>query len=141
MQAYPQGCLQPPPLNILIFKVQFQIEIAPPSLKKKSFKSQRGLCSSLQVNEDLFSGKVTHYLLLKNLTGRNWHNYWFQFTPLCPTLCDPMYCSTPGLPVHHQLLELAQIYVHQVSDAIQPSHPWLSPSPPALSFPRFIPRT
>ena len=49
--------------------------------------------------------------------------------------------STPGFLVHHQLLELAQIYVHQVSDAIQPSHPWLSPSPPALSFPRFIPRT
>ena len=38
---------------------------------------------------------------------------------LCPTLCDPMACSTPGLPVHHQLLELAQTYVHQIGDAIQ----------------------
>ena len=50
---------------------------------------------------------------------------------LCPTLCDPMNCSTPGLPVHHQLLEFTQIHVHWVSDAIQPSHPLSSPSPPA----------
>ena len=49
----------------------------------------------------------------------------------CPTLCDPMNCSTPGLPVHHQLLEFTQTHVHQVSDAIQPSHPLSSPSPPA----------
>ena len=41
----------------------------------------------------------------------------------CPTLCDPMDCSTPGFPVHHQLLELAQTHVHQVGDAIQPSYP------------------
>ena len=47
----------------------------------------------------------------------------------CPTLCDPMDCSTPGFPVHHQLLELTQIHVHRVSNAIQPSHPLLSPSP------------
>ena len=49
----------------------------------------------------------------------------------CPTLCDPMNCSTPGLPVHHQLPEFTQTHVHRVSDAIQPSHPLLSPSPPA----------
>ena len=49
----------------------------------------------------------------------------------CPTLCDPMNCSTPGLPVHHQLLEFTQTHVHRVSDAIQLSHPLLSPSPPA----------
>ena len=48
----------------------------------------------------------------------------------CPTLCDPMNRSTPGLPVHHQLLEFAQTHVHRVSDAIQPSHPLSSPSPP-----------
>ena len=47
----------------------------------------------------------------------------------CPTLCDPMNCSMPGLPVHHQLPELTQTHVHQVGDAIQPSHPLLSPSP------------
>ena len=49
----------------------------------------------------------------------------------CPTLCDPMNRSTPGLPVHHQLPEFTQTHVHQVGDAIEPSHPLLSPSPPA----------
>ena len=49
----------------------------------------------------------------------------------CPTLCDPMNCSTPGLPVHHKLPEFTQTHDHGVSDAIQPSHPLLSPSPPA----------
>ena len=51
-------------------------------------------------------------------------------TQSCPTLCNPMNSSMPGLPVHHQLLEFTQTHVHQVSDAIQPSHPLLSPSPP-----------
>ena len=49
----------------------------------------------------------------------------------CPTLCDPMNRSMPGLPVHHQLLDFTQTHVHRVSDAIQPSHPLSSPSPPA----------
>ena len=49
----------------------------------------------------------------------------------CPILCDPMNHSTPGLPVHHQLLEFTQTHIHRVSDAIQPSHPLLSPSLPA----------
>ena len=52
----------------------------------------------------------------------------------CPTLCDPMNLSMPGLPVHHQLPESTQTYVHWVSDAIQPSHPLSSPSPPALNL-------
>ena len=51
----------------------------------------------------------------------------------CPTVCDPINHSTPGLPVHHQLLEFTQSHVHWVSDAIQPSHPLSSPSPPALN--------
>ena len=50
------------------------------------------------------------------------------------TLCNPMDCSTPGLLVHYQLPEIAQIHVHQVSDAIQPSHPLSSPSPPAFNL-------
>ena len=55
----------------------------------------------------------------------------------CLTLCDPMNCSTPGLPVHHQLLEFTQTHVHRVSDAIQPSHPLsapllLPPIPPSI---------
>ena len=51
-------------------------------------------------------------------------------TQLCPTLCDPMNRSMPGLPVHHQLPEFTQTHVHRVSDAIQPSHPLSSLSPP-----------
>ena len=50
-------------------------------------------------------------------------------TQSCPTPCNPMICSTPGLPVHHQLLESTQIHVHCIGDAIQPSHPLSSPSP------------
>ena len=60
-----------------------------------------------------------------------------QFSPVtqsCPTLCDPMECSTPGFRVHHQLPELAQTHVHWVGDTIQPSHPLSSPSPPAFNL-------
>ena len=49
----------------------------------------------------------------------------------CPTLCNPMNCSMPGLPVHHQLPQFTQTHVHRVGDTIQPSHPLSSPSPPA----------
>ena len=52
-------------------------------------------------------------------------------TQSCLTLCDPMNHSTPGLAVHHHLSEFTQTYIHRVCDAIQPSHPWSSPSPPA----------
>ena len=52
------------------------------------------------------------------------------------TLWDPMDCSMPGLPVHHPLPEFSQTHVHWVGDAIQPSHPLLSPSPPALNLPQ-----
>ena len=52
----------------------------------------------------------------------------------CPTLSDPMNCSTPGLPVHHQLPESTQTHVHWVGDAIQPSYPLSSPSPPAFNL-------
>ena len=52
-------------------------------------------------------------------------------TQSCPTLCDPMNLSMPGLPVHHHLPEFTQTHVHRVSNAIQPSHPWSSPSSPA----------
>ena len=76
-----------------------------------------------------------------------WGNLWFhkrlvlfnsvQFSSvaqLCPTLCNPMNCSMPGLPVHHQLLESTQTYVHRVDDAIQPSHPLSSPSLPTFNL-------
>ena len=54
------------------------------------------------------------------------------------TLCNPMDCSTPGFPVHHQLPELAQTHVYQVGDAIQPSHPLSSPSPPAFNLSQLL---
>ena len=53
---------------------------------------------------------------------------------LCPILCDPMDCSVPGFPVHHKLPELDQTHVHRVGNAIQPSHPLSSPSPPAFNL-------
>ena len=55
----------------------------------------------------------------------------------CPTLCDPVDCTLPGFPVHHQLPEPTQTHVHRVSDAIQPSHPLSSPSPLPSIFPSF----
>ena len=61
----------------------------------------------------------------------------YQFSSvaqLCLTLCDPMNHSRPGLPVHHQLLEFTQTHVHWVSDAIQPSRPLSSPSPPTFNL-------
>ena len=75
----------------------------------------------------------THVVLRHDMVCPIWYAS-VQFSLVaqsCPTLCDPMNCSTPGLPVHHQLPEFTQTQVHQVSDPIQPSHPLLSPSPPA----------
>ena len=66
--------------------------------------------------------------------GSRERGHMYQFSSVaqsCPTLCDPMNRSTPGLPVHHQLPEFTQTHVHRVGDAIQPSHPLSSPSPPA----------
>ena len=89
--------------------------------------------------------------IIKHNKEANYKTYWMvisirckkintqksQFSSVaqsCPTLCDPMDCSMTGFPIHHQLLELAQTHVHQVDDAIQPSHPLLSPSPPAFNL-------
>ena len=75
--------------------------------------------------------------------SRTWLSNWATTTIImmfssvtqsCPTLCDPMNRSTPGLPVHHQLLEFTQTHVHWVGDAIQPSHPLSSPFPPTLNL-------
>ena len=57
-----------------------------------------------------------------------------SFSRSCQALCNPMDCSTPGFSVHHQIPELAQIHVHRIGDAIQPSHPLSSPSPPAFNL-------
>ena len=77
------------------------------------------------------SHEIKRCLLLGRKVMTNFSSVQFSsVTQSCPTLCDPMNRSTPGLPVHHQLPEFTQTHVHQVSDAIQPSHPLSSPSPP-----------
>ena len=78
--------------------------------------------------------QICIYSNIHTHTHTHTHIISFQFSSvaqLCPPLCDPMNRSTPGLPVHHQLPEFTQTHVHQVSDAIQPSHPLSSPAPPA----------
>ena len=83
----------------------------------------------------LFLHKIQMELLPSSFYS--WENWSFRISPFssvsqsCPTLCDPMNRSTPGLPVHHQLPEFTQNHVYRVGDAIQPSHPLSSPFPPA----------
>ena len=99
------------------------------SLRWKVFELGRIYFSFSYLNSRIpvnvcFPGPITTWLCFSSV----------QFSSVaqsCLTLCDPMNRSTPGLPVHHQLPEFTQIHVHQVSDAIQPSHPLSSPSPPA----------
>ena len=84
----------------------------------------------------LLFNKLSRFVILIAFLPRvpfNFNNtvQFSSVTQPCPTLCDPMNRSTPGLPVHHQLLEFTQTHVHQVSDAIQPSHPLSSPTHPA----------
>ena len=90
---------------------------------------------------------VVHWVTKNRTRLSDWTN-WLKITGLarkfsvqfssiaqsCLTLCDPMNCSMPGLPVHHELPESTQSQVHWVSDAIQPSHPLSSPSPPAFDL-------
>ena len=69
---------------------------------------------------------------------KNKHDHCCSFTQSCPTLCEPVDCSTPRFPVLHHLPELAQTYVRWVSDAIQSSHPLSSPSPPVFYLPQHM---
>ena len=85
------------------------------------------------------NGYVYMYGWVSLLSTWNYHNIVNHLsvqsvTQSCLTLCNPMDCSMPGLPVHHQLLEFTQTHVHWVGDAIQPSHPLWSPSPPAFNL-------
>ena len=106
------------------------------------------LLSGIQAKEPLQLLFLAHYLqvqvrspaqalgfcsLLYYIT--TWHRQTdSSVTQSCLTVCNPMDCSTPGLPVHHQLLEFTQTYVHCIGDAIQPSHSLLSPSHPAFNL-------
>ena len=122
---------------------------------KKAFLSHQ--CKEIEENNsmgktrDLFKktrdSKGTFHAKMGSIKDRNgmdlteaedikkrWQEYTDQIRSVdqsCPTLCDPKNRSTPGLPIHHQLPEFTQTHIHQLSDAIQPSHPLLSPSPPA----------
>ena len=100
-------------------------------------KFSRRMVSHHEENGD--RGWQTYYV---SVTGRNKVLGFYTLFPIssvqfssvtqsCSTVCDPVNCSTPGLPVHHQLPEFTQTHIHRVSDAIQPSHPLSCPSPPA----------
>ena len=82
--------------------------------------------------ENPVDSRVWHAIVHR--VARVGHVQFNAVTQSCLTLCDPMNCSMPGLPVHHQLLEFTQTHVHWVGDAIQPSHPLSSPSPPAFNL-------
>ena len=108
-------------LSVLAFHLFFWVSTSAYSFKCMSFK--------WPVLMPLFFLPVIIFVTAVTL--------WLQFSSvsqLCPTLCDPMNCSIPGLPTHHQLLEFTQIHVHWVGDAIQPSYPLLSPSPPVFNL-------
>ena len=75
--------------------------------------------------------KARKLTLTEKTISRFKFNLLVQFSRSVASLCDPMNCSMPGLPVHHQLPEFTQTHVHRVGDAIQPSHPLSTPSPPA----------
>ena len=106
-------------------------------------KTDKGLISKIhiQLNQKVGKRLKQTFLQRRHTDGSQTHekmlniaHYSVQFssvTQSCLTLFDPMNHSTPGLPVHHQLPEFTQIHVHRVSDAIQPSHPRSSPSPPS----------
>ena len=102
-----------------------------------------GVCTWIYGSISVFMGVWMHKQILKdeNSKLKHWrdhHSYsWIcccSAIQSCPTLCNPMGCSTPGFPVLHCLLELAQTHVHWFGDAIQPSHPLSSPSSPAFNL-------
>ena len=105
----------------------------PPTMKHKDFLGASdgkesahnfGDLRSLGQEDSLEKGMATHSSILQ----------FSSVAQLCPTLCTLMDCSMPGFPVHHQLPEPTQIHVHPIGDAIQPSHPLSSPSPPAFKL-------
>ena len=118
------------------YKIQRPLEIV--ILSEVSQRKTSTIWHCLHVE----SKKVAQMNLLTNRNSHRCRDLWLpggkgQFSSVaqsCPTLCDPMSRSTPGLPVHHQLPEFTQTHVHQVGDAIKSSHPLSSPSPPAFSL-------
>jgi len=96
-----------------------------------------GSCSFLQwifLTQELNWDLLHYRWILYQLSYQFSSVHFTSVAQSCPTLLDSMDCSTPGFPVHHQLLEFTQTHVHWVGDAIQPSHPLLYPSPPAFNL-------
>ena len=120
-------CFQISLINDIIFKLQYH-----QMYKVNSQHTQQNAWKDLILP---LKYSLWLSLLLEIVKGKKTHKcssvQFSSVTQSCPTLCDPMNRSTPGLPVHHQLPEFTQTHVHRVSDAIQPSHPLSSPSPPA----------
>ena len=101
-------------------------------MKLEEESEKVGLKLTIQKTKVTASGLITSWQIYGKIMKTV--RLYFQFSSVsqsCPALCDPMNCSTPGLPVHHQLPEFTQTHFHRVGDAIQPSHPLSSPSPPA----------
>ena len=142
------GCIQSPCLfnlhavyimwNAVLNELQAGIKIAGRNINSLRYAKRR----KWRTKDPLDEGERREWKkLAQNSTFkklRSWHlGPTVQFSSVaqsCPTLCDPMNCSTPGLPVHHQLPESTQTHVHRVGDAIQPFHPLSSPSPLALNL-------
>ena len=92
-------------------------------------KTEALSCISLSLLQKRINQEVSVAFFKRNVTVQ-----FSSVAQLCPSICDPMGCSMPGLHVHHQLPEFTQTHVHWVSDAIQASHPLWSPSPPAFDL-------
>ena len=117
--------LQMPPTWIVFQSLSCILLFATPYCSTPDFPVPTWIWhSNLYLRPSPFLSPPDCYIQLPSL-------YCCSVTQSCPTLCDPMNHSTPGLPVHHQLRDFTQTHVHRVSDAIQPSHPLSSPSPPA----------
>ena len=136
-RSYPSSCfpffllLPSIPIYLICFSTSTSIEVCK-SLFYHFCLSNLSVCLSSYLS-----------VMISAYSSEKWENsrliMSLQFSSvaqLCLTLWDLTDCSTSGFPVHHQLPELAQTHVHQVSDAIQPSHPLSSPSPPAFNLPQ-----
>ena len=124
-------------LNIDCWSPRFQLIRDLCLIKKGGFsRIERGTCNPMFISASFKTARTWKQSRCP-LADERIRKLWYisvQFSSVaqsCLTLCDPMNLSTSGLPVHHHLPEFTQTHVHQVSDAIQPSHPLSSPSPPA----------
>ena len=115
--------------TVIVTSVSFSIKHTKDTSFSYTRKEALNTNFSYSIELALFLCVMLNFLVLKSS-----FMIMVQFSSVaqsCLTLCDPMNCSAPGLPVHHQLPEFTQTHVHRVGDAIQPPHPLLSPSPPA----------